>query len=516
MSKGGQIQPGGGGPRGDFGDPVYDAGDNGTMLGGLPPSLYNGLNQMPTAYDYIGPPTPMMPQPGAINDPTVNAALAVLNRSQPSNQMPGLMPGLMPMMMPAMRGSGVSDQVRQYNFGLVPETPYQTATYLTPAAPVDSGAGSDSGGMDVGVDNGFSSLSPSDQAAYYAENPTMGSIGRVVNSVVENSLPGQVIGYFDPGAFTTNDAIMAGMDPTGWQFAERESDGLMGTQIGGTLSFPELSAENFGPYAFPESAPDPYADTFLNTPEAEAWANTPAVAPVMTDGLISTPDVVSASNFMAEVANQSDDPMAALMDQLSTPVAAAETAPATLANTTVDLSSGPVADASGSSYGGVVTDGSGRAVTTSDGSAVSFGDGGVNAGDGGYGSGTAGYDAGDMGHGGGEGGGDSPKIICTAMNQAYGFGSFRNAIWIAYADKHLSKAHEVGYHALFLPLVDYAFKRGDGKLNLAVRKVLEWGTRHRSTDLRAEMRGTKRDTTGRIIRFIFEPLCYAAGKLKGY
>ena len=116
----------------------------------------------------------------------------------------------------------------------------------------------------------------------------------------------------------------------------------------------------------------------------------------------------------------------------------------------------------------------------------------------------------------GGGGGDGDKIICTAMNQAYGFGSFRNAIWIAYADKHLSKAHEVGYHALFLPLVDFGFKRGDGKLNLAVRKVLEWGTRHRSTDLRAEMRGTKRDTTGRIIRFIFEPLCYAVGKLKGY
>lgn len=110
----------------------------------------------------------------------------------------------------------------------------------------------------------------------------------------------------------------------------------------------------------------------------------------------------------------------------------------------------------------------------------------------------------------------SSKIICTAMNQAYGFGSFRNAIWIAYADKHLTKAHEVGYHTLFLPLVDFGFKRGDGKLNVAVRKVLEWGTRHRSTDLRAEMRGTKRDTTGRIIRFIFEPLCFAVGKLKGY
>jgi hypothetical protein len=116
--------------------------------------------------------------------------------------------------------------------------------------------------------------------------------------------------------------------------------------------------------------------------------------------------------------------------------------------------------------------------------------------------------------GGGGGGGD--KIICTAMNQAYGFGSFRNAIWIKYADKHLTKAHEVGYHTLFLPLVDYGFKRGDGKVNMIVRRVLEWGTRHRSMDLRAEMRNKKRDTTGRVIRMVFEPLCYVVGKIKGH
>jgi hypothetical protein len=116
--------------------------------------------------------------------------------------------------------------------------------------------------------------------------------------------------------------------------------------------------------------------------------------------------------------------------------------------------------------------------------------------------------------GGGGGGGD--KIICTAMNQAYGFGSFRNAIWIKYADKHLTKAHEVGYHTLFLPLVDYGFKRGDGKANMIVRRVLEWGTRHRSMDLRAEMRNKKRDTTGRVIRMVFEPLCYVVGKIKGH
>jgi hypothetical protein len=108
------------------------------------------------------------------------------------------------------------------------------------------------------------------------------------------------------------------------------------------------------------------------------------------------------------------------------------------------------------------------------------------------------------------------KIVCTAMNQQYGFGSFRNAIWLKYAENNLTKAHEAGYHALFLPLVDFAFKQSDGKLNLLTRKFLENCARHRSRDLRAEMRGTKRDPIGMIYRSILEPLCYAVGKFKGY
>ena len=194
----------------------------------------------------------------------------------------------------------------------------------------------------------------------------------------------------------------------------------------------------------------------------EAAANTPAGAPVVSGP--TNENVSSVSDSMINNANATTDPIGSLIDSINSN--------------------------DGNAYGG--------------------------AGDGGYGSGEVGYDAGDMGHGDGGGGGGGGKIICTAMNHAYGFGSFRNAIWIAYADKHLTKAHEVGYHTLFLPLVDFGFKRGDAKLNMAVRKVLEWGTRHRSTDLRAELRHTKRDTTGRIIRFIFEPLCYAVGKLKGY
>jgi hypothetical protein len=150
-------------------------------------------------------------------------------------------------------------------------------------------------------------------------------------------------------------------------------------------------------------------------------------------------------------------------------------------------------------------------------SATSAGMGGASEGSAGSTAATAGSPDGPDGSnasaGGGGGGG---KIICTAMNNAYGFGNFRNLVWIKYYDKHLTKAHEVGYHTLFLPLVKFGFHSGDGALKLLVRRVLEWGTRHRSVDLRAEMRGSKRDITGRVIRFIFEPLCWLVGKAKGY
>jgi len=128
----------------------------------------------------------------------------------------------------------------------------------------------------------------------------------------------------------------------------------------------------------------------------------------------------------------------------------------------------------------------------------------------------AAQDAANFGESAGSSSESSSKIVCTAMNQQYGFGSFRNAIWLKYAENNLTKAHEAGYHAIFLPLVDFGFKQGDGKVNLMVRKFLESCARHRSLDLRAEMRGTKRDPIGRAYRFVLEPLCYAVGKFKGY
>jgi hypothetical protein len=111
-------------------------------------------------------------------------------------------------------------------------------------------------------------------------------------------------------------------------------------------------------------------------------------------------------------------------------------------------------------------------------------------------------------------GGDAPgrsKIVCTMMNERYGFGSFRNKIWMKFHENH-GPEYQKGYHAIFLPLVKIA--KGEGKINTAVRKVLEHMGRHVTADMFKIMKGKKRDTLGRIYRAIFEPACHIIGKIK--
>jgi len=106
------------------------------------------------------------------------------------------------------------------------------------------------------------------------------------------------------------------------------------------------------------------------------------------------------------------------------------------------------------------------------------------------------------------------KIVCTAMNQAYGFGSFRQAIWLQHsATMPNAKTIEKGYHKLFLPVVAFAFSDKQTVARKLVRKVSEHIARHRTADLWKEMRGKKRDPLGRIYRAIIEPICYVVGKV---
>lgn len=105
------------------------------------------------------------------------------------------------------------------------------------------------------------------------------------------------------------------------------------------------------------------------------------------------------------------------------------------------------------------------------------------------------------------------KIVCTAMNAEYGFGSFRNAIWLAQS-KDLDPAYEKGYHKLFLPLVNYAYKSGQkNALQRILRGVLEHIARHRTADIWKQKRGKNRDNLGMVYRFILEPICYVVGKV---
>jgi hypothetical protein len=111
---------------------------------------------------------------------------------------------------------------------------------------------------------------------------------------------------------------------------------------------------------------------------------------------------------------------------------------------------------------------------------------------------------GDVGGGDKGGGGGGGKIVCTMMNESYGFGSFRNKIWLRHS-KNLAPEYQIGYHKIFLPLVKLS------KKNIVLKKVLEHIAVHRTIDIRQESRG-KIHVLGRIYRKILEPICYWVGK----
>ena len=101
------------------------------------------------------------------------------------------------------------------------------------------------------------------------------------------------------------------------------------------------------------------------------------------------------------------------------------------------------------------------------------------------------------------------KVVCTMMNDSYGFGSFRNAIWLRYAKQNLTKQHEIGYHKIFLPLVKFA--RQKGFINKIVKNILEHIAIHRTIDIRKQEKN-KIHLLGRVYRKILEPICYWVGK----
>ena len=112
------------------------------------------------------------------------------------------------------------------------------------------------------------------------------------------------------------------------------------------------------------------------------------------------------------------------------------------------------------------------------------------------------------GAGGDESGRSGGKIGCTMMNESYGFGSFRNKIWMKFHG-NIAPEYQKGYHRIFLPLVNYAKQKGI--TNKIIKNILEHIAVHSTIDMRQTLRG-KRHTLGRLYRKAILPLCYWAGK----
>ena len=109
------------------------------------------------------------------------------------------------------------------------------------------------------------------------------------------------------------------------------------------------------------------------------------------------------------------------------------------------------------------------------------------------------------GSGGDTSGRSGGKIVCTMMNESYGFGLFRNKIWLRHS-KNLAPEYQIGYHRIFLPLVKKA------KTNKILKKILEHIAIHRTIDIRQEEKN-KIHLLGRTYRKILEPICYWVGKI---
>jgi hypothetical protein len=108
----------------------------------------------------------------------------------------------------------------------------------------------------------------------------------------------------------------------------------------------------------------------------------------------------------------------------------------------------------------------------------------------------------------GGGGGGGGKIVCTAMNESYGFGSFRQKIWLEQS-RGLPPEYQVGYHAIGKPLIRYAYK-SQKPGHKTLRKIIEHLARRRTADIWKQRRG-KRDYIGATERAIIEPICYVTG-----
>jgi len=76
------------------------------------------------------------------------------------------------------------------------------------------------GGSEPAAPSAWSSMTPAEQAAYYAANPTMAAITRAGQGLFANTLYGKIQNYFNPNFVTEQGLIAMGVNPAAYQAAK--------------------------------------------------------------------------------------------------------------------------------------------------------------------------------------------------------------------------------------------------------------------------------------------------------
>ena len=103
------------------------------------------------------------------------------------------------------------------------------------------------------------------------------------------------------------------------------------------------------------------------------------------------------------------------------------------------------------------------------------------------------------------------KVICTAIYSSTGLKDWHDnsILWNRHLNKHLTKYHQIGYHFLFSK-----FARAMSKYKSVMYVGRKMAT-YRTRDLQRVMTNKGRYVPGLVLRYLFEPVCYVIGRIKG-
>jgi hypothetical protein len=190
------------------------------------------------------------------NQPMPEPSFGGMGSADPYSQIMGQMGGgtdpysrIMAQMTPTMNpytGAGVA--IGGYDPSLYNNAFLGSNSRLNLSGLLGGGGGMGGGGDSAGgFTNPFSDLTPAQQAAYYAANPTMASITQALQKGFSFTTPGMLQNLFNPGFVSEQGLIAMGVDPAAYQNAREGFRSLEQRADPEYYGFGPLGPQTFGP-----------------------------------------------------------------------------------------------------------------------------------------------------------------------------------------------------------------------------------------------------------------------------